>query len=196
MARNDPEAVADLVLALWDRVVALEAKVASLEMNSRNSGKPPSSDKGNFTGAPEKKAGKKSRRKPGGRKGHKGHTLERVENPDRIVEHRFSPDDVCPKCGAPLTGGQSRCGEEGCRDCERRQVFELPAMRLEVVEHRAEKRKCPECGFVARAGFPEGGRLRCSTAKTSRPRRFIWAPTIWFPATDCPRFSPIFSDAP
>jgi transposase len=153
MARNDPEAIADLVLALWDRGEALEAKIASLEMNSRNSSKPPSSDKGNFTGAPPKKRErKKSRRKPGGRKGHKGHTLEQAENPDRIVEHRIAPGDVCPKCGAPLEDG----ARPDCGECERRQVFDLPALRFEITEHRAERRICANCGQTARAPFPEG----------------------------------------
>ena len=139
--------------ALWDRVEALEAKVAALELNSRNSSKPPSSDKGNFTGAPKKKEdGKKSRRKPGGRKGHKGHTLEQVENPDTIVEHRFEPGDACPKCGAPLEAGE----KGGCGECERRQVFELPALRFEILEHRAERRVCANCGRTVRAAFPEG----------------------------------------
>ena len=48
LARTDPEAIVDLVLALWDRVEALEAKIAAMERNSRTSSKPPSSDKGNF----------------------------------------------------------------------------------------------------------------------------------------------------
>jgi len=52
LAKSDPEAIADLVLALWDRVEALEAKVAQLERNSRTSSKPPSSDSGNFTNPP------------------------------------------------------------------------------------------------------------------------------------------------
>jgi len=56
LAKRDPEAIADLVLMLWDRVVKLEAKVAALERNSRNSSKPPSSDGGNFTNPPQPKS--------------------------------------------------------------------------------------------------------------------------------------------
>ena len=52
LAKRDPEAIADLVLALWSRVEALEAKVAELQRNSRTSSKPPSSDKGNFANPP------------------------------------------------------------------------------------------------------------------------------------------------
>ena len=60
LAKTDPEAIADLVLMLWDRVekleeivTTLEAKIASLESNSRSSSKPPSTDKGNFTNPPK-----------------------------------------------------------------------------------------------------------------------------------------------
>jgi hypothetical protein len=53
LARRDPEAIADLVLSLWDRVEALERKVAELQRNSRTSSKPTSSDKGNFANPPK-----------------------------------------------------------------------------------------------------------------------------------------------
>jgi len=56
LAKTDPEAIADLVLMLWDRVEMLEARVAELERNSRSSSKPPSSDKGNFTNPPKPKS--------------------------------------------------------------------------------------------------------------------------------------------
>jgi len=153
MARSDPEAMADLVLELRETLETLEAKIASLEMNSRNSSKPPSSDKGNFTGAPKKKARRrKSRRKPGGRKGHKGHTLEQVENPDKIVEHSLPAGARCPKCGLPLDAEGNCAG-----GFERRQVFDFPPPPpLVVTEHRAEKRVCGGCGTTVRAAFPEG----------------------------------------
>jgi len=53
LAKADPEAIADLVLALWDRVEALEKRIAELERNSRTSSKPPSTDKGNSTNQPK-----------------------------------------------------------------------------------------------------------------------------------------------
>jgi transposase len=40
--------------------------------------------------------------------------------------------------------------------CECRQVFELPAIRIEITEHRAEKIFCSRCGAAATAAFPEG----------------------------------------
>jgi len=62
LAKSDPEAIADLVLALWDRVEALEKRIAELERNSRTSSKPPSTDKGNFTNQPKPKPKPKSLR--------------------------------------------------------------------------------------------------------------------------------------
>jgi transposase len=158
LARTDPAAIADLVLALWDRVVALEAKVAALERNSRNSSKPPSSDSGNFSNPPKPKSGRtKSGRKPGGQAGHRGHTLHQVTEPDKVVEHRFGPGELCPKCGVALMPGDEPAAPDcSCDHFEKRQVFELPAVRIEVTEHQAQKLCCPNCGETLTAPFPEG----------------------------------------
>lgn len=157
LARTDPEAIADLVLMLWDRVEILEAKVAQLERNSRTSSKPPSSDKGNFSNPPKPKSRRgKSGRKPGGQQGHQGQTLQQSQSPDYHIEHRLDPDSLCPKCGTPLSGGDRGSEPLDRQKCECRQVFELPAIRIEITEHRAEKRQCPQCGTVVTAAFPEG----------------------------------------
>jgi len=158
LAKSDPEAIADLVLALWSRVEALEAKVAELQRNSRTSSKPPSSDKGNFANPPKpnpKSLRRKSGRKSGGQPGHPGSTLQQSVTPDHIEEHRLDGAAVCPQCGGPLH--ISPPGEPlHPQDCECRQVFELPAIRIEITEHRAEKTFCQRCGAAAAAPFPEG----------------------------------------
>ena len=154
LAKADPEAIADLVLSLWDRVEALEkleTRIAELERNSRSSSKPPSSDKGNFTNPPKPKSlRKKSTRKTGGQKGHPGSTLEKVTNPDHIVIHDLPTDATCPDCGTRLSVEK---GKEN--DNEVRQVFDLPPVELEVTEHQARRCICSDCGKRVTAPFPD-----------------------------------------
>lgn len=87
LARANPEAIADLVLELWDRIEAFEKRIAELERNSRTSSKPPSTDKGDYTNQPKpkpKSLRQKSRQKTGGQKGHRGSTLEQVPTPEHV----------------------------------------------------------------------------------------------------------------
>src|SRR3989304_10470293 len=78
--------------ALRKRVAELEAR---LNMNSRNSSKPPSTDE--FVKPKSRR--EKSGRTSGGQKGHPGHTLEMTDNPDHIVIHRV---ESCSNCGVSL----------------------------------------------------------------------------------------------
>lgn len=92
---------------------------------------------------------KKTGRKPGGQPGHPGHTLEPVKNPDQEEVHGLQ------QCTCGLCGGVSLAGEP-VLDCERRQVFELPSLRLMVTEHKAEIKRCPNSGLLVKAAFPSG----------------------------------------
>lgn len=116
-----------------------------LAQNSQNSHRPPSSD------PPHKPRPKslrgKSARKPGGQPGHSGRTLEKLKEPEHIQIH---PLCICPSCRGRAIGA------EPAIDYEARQVFDLPEKLLEVTEHRAEVKCCPECGETVKADFPEG----------------------------------------
>jgi transposase len=149
LAKEDPEAIADLVLSLLDRIDKLESRIATLELNSRNSSKPPSSDKGNFTNSPKpkpKSLRKKTTKKRGGQRGHKGNTLEKSDCPDFIIEHQLPKSLSCKNCDhvidVHVTNHQSR------------QVFDIPPIKMQVTEHRAQQCQCPHCDASITAEFP------------------------------------------
>ena len=83
----------EAVIQLFDRVfqevqTELQALKDQLNKNSKNSSKPPSSD--GLKKPRTKSLRKKGRKKNGGQEGHKGHTLESVENPDHTEVHKAS----------------------------------------------------------------------------------------------------------
>jgi transposase len=147
-----PEAVIELINTLMETILGLSeqntelrGRVKALEdqlnQNSRNSNKPPSTD-----GFAKPKSQRKMSDKPvGGQKGHPGYTLKMVDEPDHTIIH---PVSRCSKCGRSLEGIQAT-------GYERRQVFDLPPVKVEVTEHRAEEKLCPNCGYLNKAAFPE-----------------------------------------
>jgi transposase len=136
-----------LILQLFDHIAQLTDRIKELESqrskNSRNSSKPPSSD---GYGKPKPKNSRKKSGKPsGGQPGHKGHTLEQVDEPDEIVEHSV---DHCGQCGLDLSSTP-------VSDYEKRQVFDIPPPpRIQVCEHRAQIKTCPCCENRNKAIFP------------------------------------------
>ena len=128
--------LSEQLVALQGRVKELEARLAQ---NSGNSSKPPSSDR-----ARKLRRRPKSDKPSGGQKGHPGHHLSVNETPDEVycLEPR-----ACLYCGESLINAPS-AGEE------RRQVFELPPVRLKVTEYRAQTKQCPRCGQPSSAEFP------------------------------------------
>jgi transposase len=152
-----PPEIAELIASLRSEIEALRAENAALRaentelrrrlgLDSSNSSKPPSSDglqkKPRVLGSLRGLSGKLS----GGQKGHKGDTLRRVDNPDRVLEH-LAP--ACEHCCASLDA-------RSVVSWEKRQVFDLPQRLIEVTEHRAALHDCPNCRARTRAGFPEG----------------------------------------
>lgn len=128
-----------------ERIDELDAENAELKArlsnNSSNSSKPPSSDGYNKKPAfPRNKKGKQ-----GGQTGHKGRTLQQVDNPDKIV---ICKPDIC-SCGHGFN-------EDGLILSEKRQVFDLPKPKLEVTEFQIHKAVCPACGLAHKASAPQG----------------------------------------
>jgi transposase len=121
------EAQAELARAR-ERIAGLEARLAQ---NSRNSSRPPSSE-GLVKPPPKRSLRKRSGRRPGGQDGHEGKTLIQVARPDRQVRHEPA---CCARCGAGLSG-------RPVTSVERRQVFDLPPVKVEVTEHQLIEREC------------------------------------------------------
>ena len=135
-----------LILMLQEQIKALQEAVKQLQsrgnMNSRNSSKPPSSDGLN---KPAPKSLRIAGQNPtGGQKGHPGRTLSQATQPDKIVVHGVP--DQCQACQRQLPFAYVN---------ETRQVFDLPALQFEVIEHHAMQAIC-SCGHVHTAEFPAG----------------------------------------
>jgi transposase len=136
------EFVVSIIQKLEARIQALEDR---LDKDSHNSSKPPSSD-----GLKKPVKSRKrhvSNKKVGGQAGHVGTRLEPVEKPDHLEVH---PVKRCHGCAGPLE-------EIVPKRVVKRQVFDLPVeIKLEVTEHQAEVKICPECGAENVAEFPSG----------------------------------------
>jgi transposase len=132
-------ALREQVTVLAERLHELEARLAK---DSHNSSKPPSSD---GLARKTKSLRRRSGRKPGGQIGHRGETLRLVAIPDEVVEHRPA---LCSSCQTPLVA------EALVVLRERRQVHELPPVRLHVTEHQALHVRCPACQSVSTGSFP------------------------------------------
>ena len=122
---------------------ALQALQARLAKNSRNSSKPPASDGYGKVKRTEslRQSGEKAN---GGQPGHEGYTLRAADDPARIEIHAV---EQCAHCQASLMGIEVAGYAE-------RQVFDLPAIHIEVTAHRAEIKVCPACGLASTGPFP------------------------------------------
>ena len=141
LRRELADAVAELGRAA-ERIAELEDR---LRKTSRNSSVPPSAD-GLAKPPPRPRSlRKKTGRKPGGQDGHPGQTLAQVAKADR--EERHEPA-CCGRCGAGLAG-------RPVTGVERRQVFDLPPVKVTVTEHQLIERQCG-CGHRTKGAAPEG----------------------------------------
>jgi hypothetical protein len=89
---------------------------------------------------------KRSGKQSGGQPGHTGHTLKRVDPPHHTQVH---PVKRCAHCQASLEA-------IAASDVEKRQVFDLPVVSIEVTGPQAEISQCPVCGATTRFAFPVG----------------------------------------
>ena len=142
----DKASLIELILELQQQLAAQLVVIQELRdqiaKDSHNSSKPPSSDG-------LKKPKTSSLRQPGqhprgGQPGHKGDTLKMVAEPDHIERYGVK---ACPQCQADLTAIEPT-------GHEKRQVFDVPPVRIEVTEHQVEIKQCPGCGAQVKGEFP------------------------------------------
>jgi transposase len=139
----------ELVQSLTAQLASQQKQILELQArlgkNSTNSSKPPSSD-GLAKPAPKPPAPQSLRiagqRPIGAPKGHEGHTLRPSDVVDSVLQH-FGPTE-CSACSSLLVNHDVN---------ERRQVFELPALRAQVIEHQRMRSTCT-CGAVQVGVFP------------------------------------------
>jgi transposase len=145
LVTTDPDALYTLVQQQAAQLAALTARVEQLEArlggHSQNSHRPPSSD-----GPRKPPRGRRtpSGKAPGGQPGHPGQTLAMTDAPDQVVTHH---PEHCAHCGAALA-------QVPAAAVVRRQVVDLPPLRLAVTEHRAATVGCPHCQQPTTAPFP------------------------------------------
>ena len=138
LGRTDLAGLVDYTLALQAENGRLRDAAAQ---NSSNSSRPPGTDRPE-TPRP-KSLRRKSGRASGAQPGHPGRTLLMIKNPQHT---RIYPVRKC-SCGKDLSS-------QPVREVERRQVFDLPTLKLECTEHQAQIKDCPRCGQSCRAEFP------------------------------------------
>ena len=144
----------DAVVALVTSLCARLRRATATD--SHNSGRPPSTDRTRVRrGRAPKSLRRPSGRRPGGQPGHPGATLAPRETPDAVMWH--APEG-CGHCGHVFEADEP----PGMPlRAERRQVFELPPLRLVCTEHRVTERHCPHCprcGIATRGTFPPEAR--------------------------------------
>ena len=180
----DKGVVVEWLLTALARIDELEQQVTQqkeglqkledrLAKNSQNSGKPPSSD--GLQKPKTRSLRSPSGQRTGGQKGHKGHTLEMVAEPHYREVQRLR---TCPHCAHDLS-------QEPVVGHEKRQVFDLPTIELEVTEYQAEIKQCPHCQQQAKASFPElitapvqyGPRLKAHAVYFNQYQLIPWART-------------------
>jgi len=129
------------------QVSMLESKLADLEerlgRNPRNSSMPPSAEGFSKPPSPSRAERRAASRKQGKQPGAPGKHLAQVVDPDHVIHHAPSS---CSSCGSGLDDAE-------VVGTERRQVFDLPEIRLVVTEHVSERRRC-RCGCTTKAIFP------------------------------------------
>ncbi len=150
----------EIINQLIGRIQALENQMAK---NSGNSSKPPSSD--GYNKPSPKSLRKRHKTKSGGQPGHTGKTLQMVPEPDRVEVYEVGQ---CRHC-------QTSLEQVAVESVEKRQVFDIPPIKMEVTEYQAEIKRCPQCGKRTKADFPAGVERNVGYGPEFKARIAYWS---------------------
>lgn len=136
------------------QIADLERQLGWRRQNSTTSSKPPSSD---GLAGPQRERGrrKKSRRKPGGQPGHKGH-WRGLAPADRVNQVVKLYPRHCRHCERRLTSTGKGLDTQG--DPRRHQVTEMPRIEAHITEYQLPRVVCPDCGQITQAQLPDEAR--------------------------------------
>ena len=131
----------------------------SINKDSTNSSKPPSTD--NAFKTKENTKTSKGKRKRGGQKGSSTTNLSKVDNPDTI---EVLESVRCKNCNHDLTDvtAQSICSK---------QEFDIPKISMRVKEFQQHSKICPCCKSMNKPEFPE--HLKASVQYGENVKTFI-----------------------
>lgn len=121
-----PEAVVFALLIQAKRIAEQQAAAAA---QSHQTPSTPSGMKPSY----QKPPGKRRKRRPGAKPGHRGSRRKPPERIDRRKEHRA---ERCPKCGSRL---------QRCEETRTRYTEDIPQIQPEVTEHTIHRDWCPQC---------------------------------------------------
>jgi transposase len=123
---HGPEAVVFALLELTKRLAEQRAAEAA---ESHQTPSTPSGMKPPY----QKPPGKRRKRRPGAKPGHRGSRRPPPERVDHRQEHRA---DRCPECGGRL---------QRCEETRTRYTEDIPDIQPEVTEHVIHRDWCPKC---------------------------------------------------
>lgn len=132
----------ELIVRQQEAIKQLNERVADLEKQLEDSGRGGAAP---FR-IPDKKRRAKPKR-PGQRKGHKGHYRRKPEKADLTIE---VPLERCPECGAAI--------EEA--EVVEQHIIDLPPIKPLIIRLRTQRGHCPCCGEDRASSHP----LQVSTA--------------------------------
>ncbi len=148
---DDIQVLKGLVVSLLAKIEELQKENAQLRaentelrnrlnINSQNSSLPPSKD----LRKPKPAFTKIEKGKQGGQLGHQGQTLMQVSEPDKV--EKIAAPLVC-SCGCDVSSQPEKLQQK-------RQLFDLPQIKLQVTEYQQYSRQCPVCHQKLVQDFP------------------------------------------